>query len=91
MYQLAIKDVEINVFEESRNLFEELGDYKDSKDYLSRFYSMPSYVIDGNGFTSTLYYDKTGTIREIRFEYRKEQNYHTYDYLCIRKLLEDEL
>ena len=88
MYQLAIKDVEYRshyAFEESRNLFEELGDYKDSKDYLSRFYSMPSYVIDGNGITSTLNYDETGTIREIRFEYRKEQNYHTYDYLCIRK------
>ena len=94
MYQLAIEYlskppyvayISKTAFEESRKLFEELGDYKDSKDYLSRFYSMPSYVIDGNGITSTLNYDETGTIREIEFKYREISNYYTCDYHCIRK------
>ena len=46
-YNEAIKLIEEGKYEEAKALFEKLGDYKDSEEYLSKFYYLPDWINNG--------------------------------------------
>ena len=68
-YDKALELLESGDYEEAKALFEELGDYKDSKTYLSKFYYMPisfEYdLVDKKSTNDVTYNDKNLPSSEI--------------------------
>jgi YD repeat-containing protein len=64
-YDQAIKLLDEEKYEESKALFEKLGDYKDSEEYLSKFYYLPAWIyndIIGKGGSYEYSFDENNLI-----------------------------
>jgi YD repeat-containing protein len=73
IYNRALELLERGDYEEAKAIFEDLGDYKDSKEHLSKFYYMPTsfeYSLPGKKSTNDITYNSMNlpaseiTIRE---------------------------
>ena len=80
-YNKAIELIESGEYEEAYSIFEELGDYKDAKTYLSRFhYVITDKATSGEGKTETVTYTYNDKNLPIISVVSDEKGSYTYDY-----------
>lgn len=80
-YNKATKLLESGDYEEAYSIFEELGDYKDAKTYLSRFhYVITDKATPGEGKTKTVTYTYNDKNLPVRSVVSEDDTSYTYDY-----------